>query len=176
MPRWLPNALTAARLIAIVPFAVLLSRASDAVSLAAAAIFAGASVTDFLDGYLARHADVQSRFGRIVDPVADRLLVDVALVLLVVHQRLEWWLAVPVFGRDMVLAIAFRTRHELTEVQVNRAGKSATALIMLGLTLLMLTRSGWPLWVYVGGMALSLAAAGLYLLRPEEEGLPSRQS
>ena len=176
MPRWLPNALTAARLVAIVPFAVLLSRAQDAVSVPAAVIFAGASVTDFLDGYLARHAHAQSRFGRIADPVADRLLVDVALVLLVVHQRLDWWLAVPVFGRDMVLAIAFRARHELTEVQVNMAGKSATALIMLGLTFLMLTRSGWPLWVYAGGMALSLAAAGLYLLRSGEEGLPSRQS
>ena len=176
MPRWVPNALTAARLVAIIPFALLLSSAPQAVSVPAAAIFAVASATDFLDGYLARHAHLQSRFGRIADPAADRLLVDVALVLLVVHERLAWWLAVPVFGRDVGLALVFRVRHELTAVQVNRAGKGATALIMLGLLLLMLTRASWPLWVYSGGVALSLAAGGLYLLRPDGEELPSRPS
>ena len=176
MPKWLPNALTGARLVAIVPFAVLLSRAHDAVSPVAAGIFAAASVTDFLDGYLARHAQVQSRFGRIADPAADRLLVDAALIILVVHARLDWWLAVPVVARDALLTVVFRTRHQLTEVQVNRMGKCATALIMLGLLLLMSTSATWPLWVYAGGLVLSLAAGGMYLLRPEREGLTSRPS
>ncbi|HLK42006.1 MAG TPA: CDP-alcohol phosphatidyltransferase family protein [Thermoleophilia bacterium] len=176
MPKWLPNALTGARLVAIVPFAILLSRADEAVSPAAAVIFAAASATDFLDGYLARHAHVQSRFGRIADPAADRLLVDIALIILVVHARLAWWLAVPVVARDALLAVVFGTRREMTAVQVNRVGKCATALIMLGLLLLMSTSATWPLWVYAGGVVLSLAAGGLYLLRPEEEGMTSRPS
>ena len=104
---WLPNALTAARLVAVIPFAILLAEADDGVSTGAAVIFAAASFTDFLDGYLARRYAVQSRFGRLADPLADRLLIDVALILLVWHDRLVWWLALPVLLRDVLLGIVF---------------------------------------------------------------------
>jgi cardiolipin synthase len=165
--KWLPNVLTAARLIAVVPFTVLLARATDAVSTAAAMLFAAAASTDFLDGYLARHAHAQSRFGRIVDPLADRLLINLALILLVYHHRLEWWLAAPVLLRDAVLAAVFRARHESTEVRVNLAGKTATAAIMLSLFLLMLVTGNWPKAVYAVGLALSVAAGAQYLKHAE---------
>jgi CDP-diacylglycerol--glycerol-3-phosphate 3-phosphatidyltransferase len=173
--RWLPNALTAARLVAVVPFTVLLARADDANSTGAALLFAAAAGTDFLDGYLARHAHVQSRFGRIVDPLADRLLINLALILLVYHQRLEWWLAAPVLLRDAILAAVFRARHDVTEVRVNKAGKAATAAIMLSLFLLMLVPNDWPKILYVFGLALSLVA-GMQYLRPQEGGLESKPS
>ena len=175
MVRWLPNALTAARLVAVVPFTVLLARADDANSTGAALLFAAAAGTDFLDGYLARHAQVQSRFGRIVDPLADRLLINLALILLVYHQRLEWWLAAPVLLRDAILAAVFRARHDVTEVRVNKAGKAATAAIMLSLFLLMLVPNDWPKILYVFGLALSLVA-GVQYLRPQEGGLESKPS
>jgi CDP-diacylglycerol--glycerol-3-phosphate 3-phosphatidyltransferase len=171
----LPNLLTVARLVAIVPFAVLLARAGDAVSVAAAAIFAAASLTDFLDGYLARHAHAQSRFGRLADPLADRLLIDIALVLLVYHARLPWWLAVPVLLRDVLLGLLFGRRHAATRVQVNLAGKAATAAIMSSLALLMLTPRPWPLALYAAGLLLSVTAAGIYYHR-DEGGLTSRPS
>ena len=174
MPKWLPNALTAARLVAIVPFTILLARSDDAVSTAAALLFAAAAWTDFLDGYLARHANAQTRFGRIADPLADRLLIDLALVLLVYHQRLEWWLAAPVLLRDALLAAVFRARHEATEVQVNMLGKAGTAAIMLSLFLLMLTEQNWPKVLYVLGLALSVAAGARYL--KQEGGLESKPS
>jgi CDP-diacylglycerol--glycerol-3-phosphate 3-phosphatidyltransferase len=126
-------------------------------------VFAAAAGTDFLDGYLARHAHVQSRFGRIVDPLADRLLINLALILLVYHQRLEWWLAAPVLLRDALLAAVFRARHDATEVRVNKAGKAATATIMLSLFLLMLIPDDWPKLLYVLGLALSLIAGAKYL-------------
>lgn len=173
--RWLPNALTAARLVAVVPFTVLLARADDANSTGAALLFAAAAGTDFLDGYLARHAHAQSRFGRIVDPLADRLLINLALILLVYHQRLEWWLAAPVLLRDAILAAVFRARHDVTEVRVNKAGKAATAAIMLSLFLLMLVPTDWPKILYVFGLALSLVA-GVQYLRPQEGGLESKPS
>ena len=173
--RWLPNALTAARLVAVVPFTVLLARADDANSTGAALLFAAAAGTDFLDGYLARHAHAQSRFGRIVDPLADRLLINLALILLVYHQRLEWWLAAPVLLRDAILAAVFRARHDATEVRVNKAGKAATAAIMLSLFLLMLVPNDWPKILYVFGLALSLVAGAQYL-RPQEGGLESKPS
>jgi CDP-diacylglycerol--glycerol-3-phosphate 3-phosphatidyltransferase len=165
--KWLPNVLTAARLIAVVPFTVLLARSGDGVSTGAALLFAGAASTDFLDGYLARHAHAQSRFGRIVDPLADRLLIDIALILLVYHNRLEWWLAAPVLVRDALLAAVFRARHEATEVRVNMTGKSATAAIMLSLFLLMLTTANWPKLIYIVGLALSVAAGIQYLTQSE---------
>ena len=175
MLKWLPNVLTAARLIAVVPFTVLLARATDAISTAAALLFAAAASTDFLDGYLARHAHAQSRFGRIVDPLADRLLINLALILLVYHHRLEWWLAAPVLLRDAILAAVFRARHEATEVRVNFAGKSATAAIMLSLFLLMLVAGNWPKMVYAVGLALSVAAGAQYL-KHAEGGMRSKPS
>jgi CDP-diacylglycerol--glycerol-3-phosphate 3-phosphatidyltransferase len=170
----LPNALTAFRLVAVVPFAVLLAQASDGVSVAAAVIFAVASLTDFLDGYLARRYHLQSRFGRIADPLADRLLIDVALLLLVWHDRLQWWLALPVLLRDVLLGVLFRMRGAATEVRVNFTGKTATALIMVSLTLLMLTDADWPKALYVAGLALAVTAGVFYLRTPE--GLESKPS
>ena len=161
--RWLPNALTAARLVAVVPFTVLLARSDDGTSTGAAVLFAVAAGTDFLDGYLARHAHAQSRFGRIVDPLADRLLINLALILLVYHQRLEWWLAAPLLLRDALLAAVFRARHDATEVRVNLAGKAATATIMLSLFLLILIPDDWPKVLYVLGLVLSLIAGAKYL-------------
>ena len=174
MLSWLPNALTAFRLVAVVPFAVLLAQASDGVSVAAAIIFTVASLTDFLDGYLARRYHLQSRFGRIADPLADRLLIDVALLLLVWHDRLQWWLALPVLLRDVLLGVLFRMRAVATEVHVNFAGKTATALIMAALALLMLTDASWPKALYAAGLALAVAAGILYLRSPG--GLESKPS
>jgi CDP-diacylglycerol--glycerol-3-phosphate 3-phosphatidyltransferase len=172
---WLPNALTVARLVAVVPFAVLLAGADDGVSDVAATLFVAASLTDYLDGWLARNVSGTSRFGRIVDPLADRLLIDVALVLLVVHGRLPWWLALPVLARDALLAAIFTRRRAGTRVEVNFAGKLATAEIMAALALLMLTAADWPLLLFVAGLATSLAAAVLYY-RHVPGGLPSRPS
>ena len=108
MLRPIANVLTALRLAAVIPFAVLLAAAGHHPSWAAAFVFAVAALTDFLDGYLARHTDRPSRFGRIADPLADRLLINMALVLLWYEDRLPWWLAVPVLGRDIWLALLFR--------------------------------------------------------------------
>jgi CDP-diacylglycerol--glycerol-3-phosphate 3-phosphatidyltransferase len=166
--RPIANVLTALRLAAVIPFAVLLASAGHEPSYAAAAIFAAAALTDFLDGYLARHTDRPSRFGRIADPLADRLLINMALVLLWYEDRLPWWLAVPVLGRDIWLAALFRWRRMSTRVEVNMAGKTATAVIMLSLVFLMLTTAPWPQVLFGLGLVLSFAAAAGYTRRPRE--------
>ncbi len=166
--RPIANALTLARLLAVLPFTVLLATAEDGRSLPAAAIFTLASLTDFLDGVLARRADEPSQFGRIADPIADRLLINMALILLWYHGRLPWWLALPVLTRDVWLMALFHRRHAETRVAVNAAGKWATALIMLALALLMATSASWPLVIFAVGMGVSLVAGALYSLRPRE--------
>ena len=81
-----PNALTILRLVLVPVFAVLVTRSDGGQSVAAAAVFGIAGVTDQVDGYLARRWHVESRFGAIADPLADRLMIDVAVALL-------WWMA-----------------------------------------------------------------------------------
>jgi cardiolipin synthase (CMP-forming) len=175
MLRWLPNLLTGARLVAVIPFTLLLATSSDSQSGAAAAIFLVASLTDYLDGYLARRADAVTRFGRIVDPLADRLLIDLAVLTLAYHGRMPWWLAAPLLLRDGYLAIVFERRHVATAVQVTMAGKTATALIMVSLAAMMLTPEAWPEVTFAAGLAGSLAAGVQYLSRAQG-GLTSKPS
>jgi CDP-diacylglycerol--glycerol-3-phosphate 3-phosphatidyltransferase len=166
--RPIANVLTAVRLAAVIPFAILLASAGHDPSWAAAAVFAAASLTDFLDGYLARHTDQPSRFGRIADPLADRLLINMALVLLWYEDRLPWFLALPVLLRDVVLAVMFRSRHMGSRVAVNMIGKTATAVIMVSLALLMVTTKPWPQVLFAAGLVLSLAAGAQYARSPRQ--------
>lgn len=168
MLRPLANILTLARLAAIVPFTVILATADDGRSAVAAAIFVAASVTDFLDGALARRAHRPSTFGRIADPLADRLLINMALILLWYADRLPWWLAAPVLTRDLWLMFVFGARHTGGRIEVNQAGKAGTALIMAALAMVMLTSARWPLVVFAAGLALSLAAGAIYSLAPRQ--------
>jgi phosphatidylglycerophosphate synthase len=80
--RQLPNALTLARVLAIPPFVAAFCSPVAARRAVPAALFAILSVTDFADGYLARRWEVQTEFGAFLDPVADKLLVCTALILL----------------------------------------------------------------------------------------------
>jgi CDP-diacylglycerol--glycerol-3-phosphate 3-phosphatidyltransferase len=86
----LPNALTVARLLLIPIFVALLVPAEGGESWAAAIVFAVAGVTDQVDGFLARRWHVESAFGKIADPLADRLMIDAAVLLLFWHDRLPW--------------------------------------------------------------------------------------
>lgn len=166
---WLPNLLTGARLVAVAPFTVILATSADGQSTLAAAIFLVASITDYLDGYLARHADAITRFGRVVDPLADRLLINLAVIVLAVLGRLTWWLAAPLLVRDALLLLVFERRHAATSVRVTLVGKTATALMMLSLAVMMLTRSRVPEVIFGIGLGASLAAGAQYLIRAEGE-------
>ncbi|MFM7694783.1 MAG: CDP-alcohol phosphatidyltransferase family protein [Actinomycetota bacterium] len=163
--RHLPNALTTLRLAAVPVFAALMLSAQGAESPAAAAVFAFAALTDFLDGELSRRLSVQSRYGRILDPIADRLLIDVAVILLFLDDRLPLAIPVLILGRDAVLlaSLAFPWARD-HGVRVNPIGKAGTLVMMIGLLLAMVTPRGNAateivLW---SGVILLLAAGVLY--------------
>jgi phosphatidylglycerophosphate synthase len=86
--RHVPNALTIARFAAIPVFACLYLRAGDGPAWGAGIFFAAAALTDQVDGYLARRWSVQSAFGTVADPLADRLMIGTAVVLLWATGRL----------------------------------------------------------------------------------------
>ena len=162
----LPNALTLARVVALPFFWVLLAGAPDGRSVPAGILFAAASLTDWFDGYLARRWQHSTRFGRMADPLADRLLIDSAVLLLWWHDRLPLIVPLLILARDVVLLVASsaaaKRGYELTVIYL---GKTATAILMVGLGLIMVTHesSHWPAYLVEVGLGLSLLAGALYL-------------
>src|SRR5205823_12082164 len=99
----LPNALTVARLALIPVFVVLMIRAGHRPSWPAGVVFGVAGITDQVDGFLARRWRVESRFGKLADPLADRLMIDAAVILLFAYDRLPWAGLAVIVGRDVLL-------------------------------------------------------------------------
>ena len=154
----IPNALTIGRLVLLPVFVVLILIADDGYSWPAAIVFAIAGVTDQVDGYLARRWHVESAFGKFADPLADRLMIDTAVVLLLYAGRLPWAaLLIPL--RDLVVLIGTPiVLGRGYEFQVNLIGKTATWLLYASLGFVMVTHDGtmWPLWIFWAGFALAL--------------------
>jgi CDP-diacylglycerol--glycerol-3-phosphate 3-phosphatidyltransferase len=167
----LPNVLTALRLAVIPVFALLLIQADGGRSWAAAIVFALAAATDQLDGFLARRWHVESQFGKLADPLADRLLIDVAVILLWHADRLPWIaLAIPL--RDLLLVAGYKPAVERGyRFEVNFLGKLATWLLYASLALVIVTEDGttWPLVIFWAGVALAAVALVQYLLKAREE-------
>jgi CDP-diacylglycerol--glycerol-3-phosphate 3-phosphatidyltransferase len=152
--RWLPNALTIARLAALPVLLVVLIRADGPTSAPAAAIFGVVGVTDFLDGILARRLGAESRFGRIADPLADRLLVLIGLVGVILLDRLNPVGPAILIARDVlsVAAFALLMRRGI-EMRVDMAGKVSSALAMVATGGAILLDQTWVdvlFWVAVG--------------------------
>lgn len=169
--RQIPNALTILRFLAIPVFVVLLLREQEGPSWWAWAVFAIAGATDQLDGYLARRWHVESRFGTVADPLADRLMISTAVVLLVGLDRLPW-LALILLLRDVVLIAGYRfVVPRGYDFQVSRLGKIATWGLYASLGLVLITEQGtwWALVCFWVNLALAVAAAGQYVLKARRE-------
>ena len=168
----LPNALTIARFAAIPVFIVLELNAEGGKSWPAAIVFAAAGITDQLDGWLARRWHVESRFGTVADPLADRLMIDTAVVLLWYHDRLPWVALVLILVRDLVLVAGYKlVMPRGYELHVSFLGKAATWILYAALALMLVTSEGTDLpyvlfWV---GLALALTAGGLYVVSALQE-------
>ena len=161
----LPNSLTFFR-ISLVPIFVFAFYAPFPWAHAATAvIFALGALTDWLDGYLARRLGQTSPFGAFLDPVADKLLVAVALVLLVQHDPRPWLAvaAAVIIGREIVISALREWMAELgkrTKVAVSYMGKFKTTAQMVALGFLIVGTAG-PDWLHVtliGDILLWVAA------------------
>ena len=142
MPINIPNSLTIMRILLIPVLVVVFYLPFNNHLLVAAAIFAVAAVTDWFDGYLARRLGQMTAFGAFLDPVADKLMVVIALVLLVErHDTLLFTLAACVIiGREIVLSALREWMAELgerTSVAVSYIGKVKTAFQMVAITALL---------------------------------------
>jgi cardiolipin synthase (CMP-forming) len=162
----LPNALTLCRLAVIPVFVVLMVEAGDAHSWPAGLLFGAAGITDQIDGFLARLWHVESRFGKIADPLADRLMIDAAVILLVAYGRLPWAGLVVIAARDLLLLVGWRIiAPRGVDLDVNVVGKAATWLLYAGIGFRIVTHdhTSWPLWVFWFGVGGAVAAAMFYV-------------
>jgi CDP-diacylglycerol--glycerol-3-phosphate 3-phosphatidyltransferase len=162
----LPNALTLARLVLIPVFVALMVKAGDAHSWPAGAVFGVAGVTDQVDGFLARRWRVESRFGKIADPLADRLMIDAAVILLVAYGRLPWAGLVVIVARDLLLLAGWRVLAPRgIDLDVNVVGKAATWALYaaIGFRIVTHDHTVWPLWIFWIGLAGAVVAAALYV-------------
>jgi CDP-diacylglycerol--glycerol-3-phosphate 3-phosphatidyltransferase len=167
----LPNALTIFRLVLIPVFVVLLLTADGGHSWPAAIVFGVAGVTDQVDGWLARRWRVESGFGKIADPLADRLMIDAAVLLLWHADRLPW-IALAIPARDLALVLGYSFVVDRGyQFEVNVVGKAATWLLYASLAFVMVTSKGtdWPLWIFWAGVALAVISLAGYLRKANRE-------
>jgi CDP-diacylglycerol--glycerol-3-phosphate 3-phosphatidyltransferase len=164
-----PNTLTWLR-IAAIPLIVLLFYMpypwSDP---AAGLLFAAAGITDSLDGYLARRLGQISRLGAFLDPVADKLIVAVALVLLVSRDQhtLIVLTAAIIIGREITISALREWMAEIgarRKVAVSQLGKYKTILQIVGLSMMLYRVPLFGLRTYVGGVFLTEIAAAATLV------------
>ena len=162
----LPNALTLGRLALIPVFVILMVQAGDTHSWPAGILFGVAGVTDQIDGFLARRWHVESRFGKIADPLADRLMIDAAVILLVAYGRLPWAGLAVIAARDLLLLGGWRLLAPRgLDLDVNLLGKAATWALYLAIGVRIVTHdaTSWPLWLFWIGLGAAVAAAMLYV-------------
>ena len=168
MPLNIPNYLTLFRIALIPVFVMVFYLPFGWSHLVTALIFGLAAVTDWLDGYLARRLGQMSRFGAFLDPVADKLMVAVALVLLV-QENPTMLLAVPalvIIGREIAISALREWMAELGErahVAVSMIGKFKTTAQMVAILLLLYKAPIGPVPVYGIGVLLLYIAAILTL-------------
>lgn len=165
----LPNILTFIRILLIPVFILVFYLPFTGHQFISACIFALACATDWLDGYLARVLSQTSPLGAFLDPVADKLIIAVALVLLVSEESLRY-LAIPaaiIIGREIVVSALREWMAEIgkrSSVAVSLIGKFKTAVQMIAVIGLLAYRPGLtPLWFGILAYVLFYIAAGLTL-------------
>ena len=175
MPLNIPNILTLLRILLIPFFFVVYVLEADWSNQVATIIFVIAAVTDWLDGYMARRLNQYTTFGAFLDPVADKLIVATALVLLATNENvLKLVISVPLFaaavaiiiGREIVISALREWMAELgkrASVAVSYVGKVKTALQLIAISLLIYQDSLYGLPIFILGELLLFVAAALTL-------------
>jgi CDP-diacylglycerol---glycerol-3-phosphate 3-phosphatidyltransferase len=168
-PWTVPNILTWIR-IAAIPLVILAFYAPyHWHDLAACVVFAAAGITDTLDGYLARKLGQITRLGAFLDPVADKLIVATALVLLVSHDPrvLVVLMAIVIIGREIAISALREWMAQLGQrrkVAVSLLGKYKTIFQVVGLSMMFYRSPLWGLDIYMIGVGLTVLAAVLTLV------------
>ena len=141
----LPNKLTLLRIIMIPVFVVLLYLDFPFNNLVALAVFILASITDTLDGYIARKYNLITDFGKFMDPIADKLLVTAAMLVFVDWHMMPAWVVIVVVAREFIVsALRLVAANNGRVIAAGWSGKVKTASTMVCICIMLL---GLPQWV-----------------------------
>jgi len=147
LPLTLPNVLTLARILLVPVLVVALLDETPNGDLVAAVVFAVASATDAVDGWLARRSRSITTFGKLMDPVADKLLVVAALVALVSLERLAAWVAMVIIARELAVTVARAQASANGIVLASNWWGKAKTIVQVPAILLVIAFDPTPVWV-----------------------------
>ena len=165
------NALTLFRLILVPVFMALLVWPGLDAARPALFVFLLAALTDFVDGYVARHMGRVTTFGRIVDPVADRMLIVAGVVGLFIHGDIPAWSIALLLTREgsMLAGYGLAVRFNKPVVKINLFGRFTNFYLMGSITLLLFGRAYAPspiyLWLFYLGVVLYVTSGLVYIIR-----------
>ena len=154
-----PNWLTLARILSLPLIIVLAYFPGKGFNIAAALVFSMAAITDFLDGYIARKTGQVSEFGKLVDPIADKIIVAAAFIMLVHLGRAPAWIVALIISREFAvsgLRAYAGTRNIVIEARL--MGKIKTTLQILAIICLLVNFNLWGFPFVEVGWILLIAA------------------
>jgi CDP-diacylglycerol--glycerol-3-phosphate 3-phosphatidyltransferase len=133
-------------------------RADDGSSTAATIVFAGAALTDFLDGRLARATGTVTEFGRIFDPLVDRIFISGTVAALLLADRLPWQGVAILISRDIFMILGYKVLGtQNIKLRVTFLGKTYTALLMAAVLMCLADIGPWIelFWIGVAGSLIT---------------------
>lgn len=162
----IPNAVSFARVLLLVPFVWLVVRDGGGPGWVPALVFLVAAGSDYLDGLLARVTGQYSRFGALLDPITDRLVVIAGVGACWWAGLLPQWTLVVAVAREVYMLVtgqlAIRAR---IAIQINWWGRLAIWPVMAGLVTALIGYREVATWLFVAGLAMSIVASALYTLK-----------
>lgn len=167
-PLNLPNALTVVRILLVPVLVVALLEATPNGSAVAAVVFAVAALTDGLDGYIARSRRSVTTFGKVMDPIADKLLIAAALISLVSLDRVEPWVAMVIIAREFAVSgLRVAAGQQGVVIPASRLGKAKTIAQVAAIMALIAASDPGELWVQAllySAVAVTLVSGADYFL------------
>ena len=163
----IPNSITIARLCCLPVFLWLYSRDAPGASWPTAWLVLVLALADVLDGWLARRYRWQTDFGRIVDPVADRVFFLFLVGAMLLFGVLPWWAVVPLIVRDglMLAGAALMFFHYHEKPSIMRGGKAANIILVAGLEFFIIDLRGVGWVLYAAGATLYVVTGFRYIWR-----------
>jgi CDP-diacylglycerol--glycerol-3-phosphate 3-phosphatidyltransferase len=147
VPLNVPNVLTVLRILLVPVLVVALLDETRNGDVLAAIVFATASLTDAIDGYIARSRQAITNFGKLMDPLADKLLIIAALVALVSLNRLAAWVAMVIIAREFAVTLMrVAATQQGVIIAAGMFGKAKT-IIQVGTVFALILESGHPAWL-----------------------------
>jgi CDP-diacylglycerol--glycerol-3-phosphate 3-phosphatidyltransferase len=164
-PLNVPNALTLFRILLVPVLVVALLDTTPGGDLVAAIVFALAAITDGLDGYIARSRKSVTNFGKVMDPIADKLLIAAALITLVSLERVEPWLAMVIIAREFAVSgLRVAAGQQGLVIPASRLGKLKTFFQIAAILAVIATDAWWShALLYVAAVITIVSGADYFL-------------